>query len=240
MNVTRIPDWVRQRVVERRGKPHVFDDMDPARTALVVVDLQNGFMMEGVAHGLIREAHDIVPNVNRLAAALRECGGAVAWIQNAATEESFASWSVYNSKLQLPARARKRAEAMRPGSLGYEVWSGMDVRPGDLKVQKTRFSAFIQGSSDLERILRARGIDTVLVTGTATNVCCESTARDAAMRNFQTVMVSDANATRTDEEHNATLMNFYLTFGDVMTTDEATGYLRANAVAKAATAKVEA
>jgi ureidoacrylate peracid hydrolase len=86
-------------------------------------------------------------------------------------------------------------------------------------VEKNRFSAFIQGSSNLADVLRDRGLDTILVTGTVTGVCCESTARDAMMLNFKTVMVSDGNAAMTDEDHNASLASFYLTFGDVMSTD---------------------
>lgn len=236
MHKTHIPDWAKQRVVERRGKAHIFADMEPARTALVVVDLQNGFMMEGVAHSLIKGAHEIVPNVNKLAASLRAAGGTVVWIRNTATEESFKSWSIAYQKLSNPARAQKRIESLKPGSIGHQVWAGMDVQPEDLLVDKTRFSAFIQGSSDIEARLRALGIDTVLITGTSTSVCCESTARDAAMRNFQTIMVSDSLSAATDEEHNATLLNFYLTFGDVMTTDETIGYLQANAKAAVAQA----
>ena len=68
-------------------------------------------------------------------------------------------------------------------------------------------------------MLRDRGLDTILVTGTVTNVCCESTARDAMMLNFRTVMVTDGNAAVTDEDHNASLAAFYLTFGDIMSTD---------------------
>ena len=68
----------------------------------------------------------------------------------------------------------------------------------------------------------------VLVTGTVTNVCCESTARDAMMRNFKTIMVTDGNAANTDEDHNAALGNFYLTFGDIMSTDFAIGCLTRN------------
>jgi len=234
MHQTHIPDWAKQRVIERRGKAHIFADMEPSRTALVVVDLQNGFMMEGVAHSLIKGALEIVPNVNRLAAGLRAAGGVVVWIRNTATEESFKSWSIAYGKLSNPARAQKRIESLKPGSIGHQVWAGMDVRPEDLIVDKTRFSAFIQGSSNIEALLRARGVDTVLITGTSTSVCCESTARDAAMRNFQTIMVTDGLAAGTDEEHNATLLNFYLTFGDVMTTDEAIGYLQANAGSSAA------
>jgi ureidoacrylate peracid hydrolase len=72
-----------------------------------------------------------------------------------------------------------------------------------------------------------------VVTGTDTGVCCESTARDAMMLNFKVIMVSDANASRTDDEHNAALIAFYRNFGDVMSTDELTGYIRNNASAEA-------
>ena len=99
----------------------------------------------------------------------------------------------------------------------------------DLIVEKKRYSAFIQGSSNIEEVLRARGLDTLLITGTVTNVCCESTARDAMMRNFKTVMITDGNAANTDEDHNAALNNFYLTFGDIMSTDFAIGCLQRNA-----------
>ncbi len=75
-------------------------------------------------------------------------------------------------------------------------------------------------------MLRDRGIDTLLITGTATNVCCESSARDAMMLNFKVVMVSDGLATHNDEEHNATLSNFYGLFGDVQTMDEAIAIAR--------------
>ena len=92
-----------------------------------------------------------------------------------------------------------------------------------------RYSAFIQGSSDLAAALRERDIDTVLITGCVTNVCCESTARDAMMLNFRTVMVSDGNAAVTDQEHANSLIAFYLNFGDVLTTDESVEALRAPA-----------
>ena len=68
-------------------------------------------------------------------------------------------------------------------------------------------------------MLRARGIDTLLITGTVTSVCCESTARDAMMLNFKTIMVTDGNAAMTDDDHAASLVAFYLTFGDIMSTD---------------------
>jgi ureidoacrylate peracid hydrolase len=218
MHKVAIPQSVIDDVVASRGRQHAFDDLDPARTALIVVDMQNGFMLRGVAHALCEEAIEIVPNVNRLAAAVRRTGGAVVWIQNASTPESRQSWSV-RDEMDGPQRTARRNASMAPGTKGYELWAGLDMKPNDLFVQKTRFSAFIQGASDLEAVLRSRGVDTVIIAGTVTNVCCESTARDAMMRNFKTIMVTDANAAETDELHNASLIAFYLKFGDIMPTD---------------------
>ncbi|MBX9759736.1 MAG: cysteine hydrolase [Beijerinckiaceae bacterium] len=229
MNKTNIPEWVVQKVVDRRGHRHVYSSMPPSSTALVVVDLQNGFMMDGVAHSLITGAREIVPNVNAIARTLRDLGGTVVWIHNTSRPEDQKAWPIYYNELSTPERAARRHASLTPGSIGHQIWAACDVQPGDLHVNKTRFSALLPGTSDLEAILRARGIDTLLICGTSTSVCCESTARDACMLNFRTVMVSDGNAAATDEEHNATLMNFYLTFGDVMSTQETIGYLQESA-----------
>jgi len=228
MHKVSIPQSVIDDVVRCRGREHVFDTLDPAKTALVVIDMQNGFMMKGIAHALCEEAVEIVPNVNRLAETVRRTGGTVVWVQNAATPESMQSWSVRDGMDGLE-RTAKRLAAMAPGTKGYELWAGLDVKPDDLFVQKTRFSAFIQGASNLEALLRARGIDTVIITGTVTNICCESTARDAMMRNFRTIMVTDANAADSDERHNASLIAFYLKFGDIMPTAMVIASLAANA-----------
>ena len=100
-----------------------------------------------------------------------------------------------------PELHQRRIAALTAGGKGHELWASLEVRPEDLTIEKTRFSAFIQGSSDLAAVLRGRGLDTILVTGTVTNVCCESTARDAMMLNFRTIMVTDGNAAVTDEDH---------------------------------------
>ena len=109
---------------------------------------------------------------------------------------------------------------------GVRAVGGHVVDPADAQIVKKRFSAFIQGSSSIDAHLQARGIDTVLIAGTATNVCCESSARDAMMLNYKVVMISDATATYTDVEHQAALASFYAIFGDVQTTDEALASLR--------------
>ena len=233
MHKIAIPQAVIDSVIRSRGRVHVYDDTDPAKTALLVVDMQNGFMMEGVAHSLCREAVTVVPNINRIAQALRRAGGTVVWVQNAVTPETLEDWSI-RVEMDGPERTKTRIASMSPGTKGYELWAGLETRVDDLFVQKTRFSAFIQGSSNLEAMLRARGIDSVIVTGTVTNICCESTARDAMMRNFRTIMVTDANAAMNDEMHNAALAAFYVRFGDIMSSDHLIGVLNANAAVSAA------
>ena len=226
MHKVSVPQSVIDRVVARHGREHVHADLDPAKTALVVVDMQNAFMMPGVAHAPCLTAQDIVPNINRVAQAVRETGGAVVWIKTTYTEKSRADWSTYYA--MVGPHGERRAQALTANSKGHELWATLHVEPQDLIVEKNRFSAFIQGSSNLAAILRERGLDTLLITGTVTNVCCESTARDAMMLNFKTIMITDGNAAVTDDDHNASLGNFYLTLGDIMSTDFAIGCLRRN------------
>ena len=215
MHKLAIPQNVAARVKQRTGKLHPFDHLDAKRTALVVIDLQNYFLRgnEGA------NARAIVPAVNRLAAELRARGGHVVWVRNS-TEGTLKSWSVKHQFLKTPQLGKFRYDDMSKKGDGFKFWRELDIQPGDAKLEKKRFSAFIQGASPIEKHLRQRKIDTILVTGTATNVCCESTARDAMMLNFKVVMVADGLAARDDTMHNASLAAFYANFGDVQTVDE--------------------
>ena len=223
-----ISQSVIDRVVARRGREHIFDDLDPAKTALVVVDMQNGFMLPEVAHAPCAMAHEIVPNINRLAQAVR-AHRRHGDLDPDRLHRRDADKLVDALRHGRAEGHRKRRRSLSPSSKGYELFPDLKVEPQDLIVEKNRYSAFIQGSSNIEEVLRARGLDTLLITGTVTNVCCESTARDAMMRNFKTIMMTDGNAANTDEDHNAALSNFYLTFGDIMSTDFAIGCLTRNA-----------
>ena len=214
LNGATIPDVIAERVIARRGTAHSFADLDPRRTALVVIDLQHAFMNDAVGFAVVPAARAIVPAVNRLAAALRAAGGGVFWIKMTHDDD----WSVAY-ELATPEFREKRIAALSEGGLGHELWPDLDVRPEDEIVKKYRYSAFLPGTSELPKRLRARGFDTVLITGTVTNVCCESSARDANMLNFRVIMVSDGNAANTQAEHDAALAAFYNVFGDVMDTD---------------------
>jgi ureidoacrylate peracid hydrolase len=217
-------------VVKRRGRRHVYDRLAPRSTALVVIDMQNTFMQEG-APAEVPVARDIVPNINRLAAALRQAGGTVAWVQMTLARGGADDWKPFFDDLNAPDRSKRMLDWLSEGHDGWRLWPTLDVQKSDLVVQKNRYSAFLMGASDLPEILAGRGVDTVVITGTLSNICCESSARDAMMRNFKTVMVSDANAALTDFDHQAALTSIYRAFGDVLTTDEVLAAFKAGAAA---------
>jgi len=146
-------------------------------------------------------------------------GGCVVWIKASATETGE-SWSVLHEQLLTPAKQKLRSQTLAEDHEGHDLWPMLDVKADDAQIIKKRYSAFIQGSSDVAAYLRVRGVDSVLIAGTATNVCCDSSARDTMMLNFRAVMVSDALASWTDAEHASALVNFYAMFGDVQTIDE--------------------
>jgi len=107
-----------------------------------------------------------------------------------------------------------------------QLFNEMKTEKIDLRVTKNRYSALISGSSSLQTVLKEKNIDTLLIAGTKTNVCCECTARDAMMLDFKVVMLSDCTAALSDEEHLATLENMIQQFGDVLTSDEALRLLK--------------
>lgn len=199
MHKIAIPQAAIDRVLRRRELLHVFGDIDPSRTAHIVVDLQNGFMAAGQPVE-IPAARDIVPNVNRISAAVRATGGVVAYIQHTIDATAKQTWSIWFKYMSGEKRQGSEEAAFADGSFGHSLWAGLEILPDDLKVKKTRFGAFVPGSSDLHDILEARKINTLIITGTATNVCCESTARDAMMMNYKVIFVSDGTATYSDEE----------------------------------------
>jgi ureidoacrylate peracid hydrolase len=211
------------RVMARRGRVHWFDRLDPKKTALVTVDMQNTFCAPG-GPAEVPAARGIVQNINRLSAGLRKLGSPVIWVLHANTHHRGTSdWQLFFDNV-VSAEVRMRTiESLAPER--QQVWSALETSPEDAVVVKNRYSALVPGSSSLERVLRNLGVDAILIAGTKTNVCCESTARDAMMLDFKVVMVSDCCAALSDEEHRATLETHIQQFGDVATADEVLAWL---------------
>jgi len=166
-------------------------------------------------------AISIVPNINRIAAACRQKGAPVVWVQMkcADKEGDPSQWSLYHDYFFTEEKGHNHLTKLSPGNPGYKLYPDLDVKDNDKFVTKCRFSPFIVGASDLHDNLQEMGIENLIVAGTATNMCSESTARDAMMLNYKVVMVEDANAARYDDDHLIGLTTFYQSFGDVKTTD---------------------
>jgi ureidoacrylate peracid hydrolase len=219
MHQTKIRDDIRQRILARRGRPFVHEHIIPSKTALVVVDMQYAFV-DPRKPSAVPEAISIVPNINRLANALRDSGGTVAWVYTTFTEATLTDWNAFFGGVYSAEFSRAVVNNLCLGQEGHQLWHELEIAESDLRISKNRFSAFLPGACNLDAQLRAHQINTVIICGTVTNVCCESSARDALMQNFNVVMAHDANAALTDADHNASMNAIAQTFGDVMSTDE--------------------
>lgn len=225
MHSSELPAPIVERLRRRRGKRHLFDALEPARTALVVIDMQHSFVAPD-APSAVPEAREIVPNINRLAAALRAAGGMVAWVQATYTREGPGYWPLFFDYMVSPELSSRILAALTEGAPGHALWHELQIDPLDLRAKKNRYSAFFPGASDLPQKLQQRGIDTVLIAGTMTNVCCEASARDAMAAGFKTIVVADANAARSEAEHVASLATLAQFIGDVRSTGEVIGLLK--------------
>lgn len=194
---------------------------DPSHAALVIVDVQNDFCaVGGMMH---REGNDLslveamVPRLLRLIDAARRAGVLVVYIQSIYGRTG----SPYLSEVWLEQAQRKRQGSYttygvcEEGSWNFEFFGGIDPRDDELVVHKHRYSAFQGG--DLDVILRSRGIRAVILTGVATNVCVETTAREAFVNDYHVVLVDDCSATYRQEDHDSTLRNIDNFFGEVTT-----------------------
>ena len=215
MHKISIPEEIIDACIKRRGRPHVYDTIDPYKTALVVIDMQNSWVAPNLSVLEIPEAKTIVPNINSIGTALRNAGGVVAWTKSTFDDE----WTknMYKGFCDEKVIDLMMSES-KVGSFGFGIWDEMDLREGDIISEKNRPSALIQGSSDLDDQLRSKGIETLIITGTLTNACCESTTRDAVALGYNVIFVSDGTATRSDFEHNATLVNLMQLVADVRNT----------------------
>ena len=225
MHKVSVRQHIIERVLARRGRYHWFEHLDPARTALVVIDMQSTFC-EPNGPAEVPGSRAIVPRINALTRQLRPLGVPVIWVLHANSRLGAKSdWEIFFDNVVASEVRNRTIESLLPGR--QKVWPELVTAAHDLTLVKIRYSAMISGSSSLERVLRNLGADTILIAGTKTNVCCESTARDAMMLDFKVVMVEDCMAALSDEEHLATLETFIQQFGDVMTGDEVLQRLQA-------------
>jgi ureidoacrylate peracid hydrolase len=185
------------------------EKVNPADAALIVVDMQNDFCHSegGLAKngGNVEPAQAMVPALNRLIADARSAGVPVIFIRAAHSE-----WTT--SEVGKEHRLGRRFPICVEGTWGCDFF-GVQPFEGECIVTKHRYSAFI--NTDLDLILRAQGVKTLIMTGTATNVCVESTARDGFMMDYYIVFLDDCSATGDRAAHDATLSIISQAFGVV-------------------------
>lgn len=197
-------------------------EFERERSALLVVDLQNDFVAEGAIME-VPEARRQIPRVKKLIECCRRLGVPVIYTVHVHHPEANLC------PLEVRMFPRLEKEGLREGTTGVEVYPEIAPQPGEVVIRKRRYSAFY--NTELETVLRnlkgRNQIDTVIICGTVTNICCESTARDAFFRDYKVVFGSDVNAALDEEAHRATLRNISEVFGRVMDCDSIIAALEA-------------
>jgi ureidoacrylate peracid hydrolase len=196
---------------ETQSRPAESWKFTPANTAVVVVDMQNIWVHPHGARYL-PASEDIVPRIQEL---LRYCHGKKIPIVYLHTtkRKDLADVGIF-ADIKPHTHDADNEWSNFEGTPGAEIYEPLKPTDDDILVKKFRYNGFY--GTQLENLLRALGRDTIAITGVATNVCCDSTARDGAMRDFKVVFLSDCSASFSQEEQDATLKNFEKHFGLVM------------------------
>ena len=198
--------------------------IDPRWAALVVIDYQNDFCDPKGAFAKTgfdpAPLQAIAPVLRTLVRRARAAKVPVIWVRNAYTYGP--NW--YLSEVILEQARRKwrgryiAVPVCAVGSWGADLYGGLRIHPEDAVVTKHRFNAMVD--TDLDLILRSRRIRTVIATGVLTNVCVESTVRDAFFKDYYPVVPRDCVATYEKAQHEAALANVDTFFGQVTTSAE--------------------
>jgi nicotinamidase-related amidase len=207
--------------------------LDPARTALLVVDMQytNASRNTGRGKYLAEEGKGqrlswrfdrieqvVVPTVQRLLAYFREHGLRVMYVATGSQVDDFMDMPAYQRPFQ-------RAAGNRVGSPYNAILREIAPLPGERVFPKTTQSAFM--STPIHTILRAMGIEYLVIVGVSTNGCVDATARNATDLNFHAVLVEDGTAAEREDFHNYALANFSTRKGRVLTGDAVIAELEA-------------
>jgi nicotinamidase-related amidase len=178
-------------------------ELDPRKTALLIVDMQNDFVKEG-GKLVVPTAKDTVPVIRKLLDLARQHGMLVAYTQDThlPNDPEFPIWG----------------EHCLIGTWGWEIVDELKPQPNELVVQKRRYDGFY--GTALEHDLRVAGVDTVIITGTVANICVLHTAGSAALRWFKVVVPKDGISALTDFDMEATLRQIHFLYRGVITTSD--------------------
>jgi nicotinamidase-related amidase len=177
--------------------------VDPAKTALIVVDMQNDFVKEGGAL-LVPDAEPTIPKIKGLLDLARESGMKVVFTQDT-HDEGDPEWEIW-------------PEHVRTGSWGWEIVDELKPREDEVVIRKVRYDAFY--GTHLDHFLRIWGVDTLLICGTVANICVHYTAASAALRWFDVVIPRDATSALHPFDLEGSLRQIHFLFAGRITQSE--------------------
>lgn len=190
------------------------EKVNPEHTALIVVDVQNDFCADGGAFAErgydLSMIQSMVPTLDSFIGKARQAGVTIVYVR--VTHEE-----IYNSPSWAERRAKGVNRICEAGTWGAELYV-VSPQPGDVLVTKHRYSAFV--GTDLDMVLRSKGIRTLLVSGVATNTCVECTARDGYQLDYYIVFLQDCSGSTKAHLHDATLENISRNFGVVCSSQD--------------------
>jgi ureidoacrylate peracid hydrolase len=202
----------------REVNNHLFEP-DLSHMALLVIDMQVFFCIPG-APACLEAADAILPNVKKLINQFRQWNRPIIYTRHVhrsdGSDAGIMKWWWQDMCIE--------------GTPESEIHPNLTPLPNELIVTKHRYSAFY--NTDLEVLLRGKSITDLVITGVMTNLCCETTTRDAYMRDYKVQFVADATATATEEMHLAALLNLALGFANVTTTSHVLASLTDQQVSK--------
>jgi ureidoacrylate peracid hydrolase len=205
--------------------------LDPAETAVIVIDMQNAYASEGgyvdvSPLGDIKGAAPIIPKINKVLVSARAAKVPVIFLQNGWDAEYTEAgtplspnWHKSNALKTMRANPELQGKLLARGGWDYQLVDALKPQPGDICIAKTRYSAFF--NSQLDSVLRSRRVRNLVFVGIATNVCVESTLRDGFHLEYFCTMLEDAvSHIGPPMMHEATVFNVEKFFGWVSTSDE--------------------
>jgi ureidoacrylate peracid hydrolase len=204
-------------------------EIEPRKTAVLVVDLQNCFIENSPI--TIPSGYEVIAKLNTLSARYRIAGSTIVWIRHVVRPDHS---DVGILGQTIPPVTHGMIDE---GTTSVALHSSVAVHPGDIVLAKPQFGAF--QATALETILRARAIDTVVIGGLATNFCCETTAREAHAREFKVLFLSDGTGTfdlpdtaggvmPVEQVQRATLATLAFGFAEVLSVADACAKLPGN------------
>ena len=177
--------------------------VDPAKAALIIVDMQNDFVKEGGTL-VVPDAEATIPRIKSLLALARESGMKVVFTQDT-HNEGDPEWEIW-------------PEHVREGSWGWEIVDELKPLEDELVIRKVRYDAFY--GTHLDHLLRVWGVDTLVICGTVANICVHYTAASAALRWFDVVIPKDATSALDEFDLEASLRQTSFLFAGRITQSE--------------------